>query len=601
MRDHDARPLNPPTSEGHLRRGRWLGVLILWLLVGSVSPARARVEGPADPLFRLVPPDSGMVLAVEDFRSGIKRLEATTLLDDLKKLPLVTSWLASDRFNRYRRAVKSIEAGLGFPLRTIVDEILGDAWVLVLQAEPNGAVQQSSGLLMIRPRQRKLLEQLVEARNFAQLKQGGLVQVLSRKHGAVNYQSRLFQPGRWSSDHYVFLDDGTFAWSSSEATIIQVIDRRGANQPGWNADPSFARVRGGLPDHALASLYVTPAFVARGFGSPRPETPTVIRALQRLGGTYLKALTGIGFAVEWRDGPVIHSHEVVDPTRLPGWMASWMDQPARSSPLLDRVPESAFGLISARFDFAAALRVARTLVEEDDRMAWDTVEQASQGLALGQPIDGLLEMIDPHLLLTLGPKAAPDVRNWFGMVGTVAWLPSSQPNAPWLAADNAFRTGMAIHALRSSRHAHRLRVETRDQNGRPVIRLGLPERSILAVQIGSERMLVGNTAEAIGQYSAVSGSFLAAASSLREIQQKYAPDAETFAVFDLPRLADAVDQSRASIVRDLAGRSGRPNAEVEHDLTGTLALARLFRGAVLTSKVQNNSTEIHRTIGLIAR
>ncbi len=68
-----------------------------------------------------------------------------------------------------------------------------------------------------------------------------------------------------------------------------------------------------------------------------------------------------------------------------------------------------------------------------------------------------------------------------------------------------------------------------------------------------------------------------------------------------PGSAEAVVQSRKMIVRDLATRSGRPVAEVDRDLGQILPLARLFRAAVFTSNANADATEVHRTIGLIAR
>jgi len=598
MPNQHARTSVPHPAASHRRVG---SVRLVRVAVALVVLVLAAGAGPADPLFRLVPPESGVILAVEDLRGGAKRVETSSLDDDLKQLPLVASWLNSDRFQRFERATGQVELALGLPIRTILDEVLGDAFVLALQSARDGTVDQSSGLVLIRPRQRKLLQQFMETRNTAQTRRGGLVRVDVRRHGATSYQSRLFNPGARPSDHYVFLDDGTFAWSNSEAIIRDVIDRQAGGRVGWDTSPTFARLRLGLPEHALASLFVTPNVLTQVLTTNRPVSSPARRYFNQVATTYIKAVGGTGFALEWWDGLVLHSHDLLDPRKLPPWMASWMGRPSRPSPLLGTLSTAPFGVISGRFDFAAALRAIRLLVEPADRIAWESAEQAARGLALGQNLDDLLAQVEPHFLITLEPRSGPELRSWVTLVGGITWLGAGRAEAPpWVAVDNAFRTAMAMLAVRPYRRAASFQVETRPINGRPVTELGPPDRSVLAYQSLPDRFVVSNSAEAIGQFAA-SADAATITSPLAALREKYAANLETFAVFDLPRLTDAVVRSRKMIVRDLANRSERPPAEVDRDLSQFLALANLFQAAVLTSNANRDATEVHRTIGLIAR
>jgi len=594
MTDRFARPI--ARHRQGLEAVGWLAISLL--ILGSHGLAAA--SGPADPLLRLVAPDPSMVLAVEDFRTRAKQVEASTLDDDLKRLPLVASWLGSTRFDRLRRAATNIENGLGVPIRTVFDEVLGDAFVVVLQTGPGGSVDRSSGLVLIKPRGPKLLERLIATRNAALSKQGTLNQVITRRQGAVSYQTRSFKPGVRPDDHYVSFDDGTFAWSNSEASILEVIDRHAGTRHGFDASPSFKTLRAGLPDKPLASLFVAPAVVAEALGTSLPASSSTRRHINAFASKYLTAARMIGFAVEYRDGFVFHSHEVLDPSELPDWLRGWMARPSKPSPLLGSIPPSAFGVVSARFDFARALGVVRLLVEDDDRTLWETAEQAAQGLALGQPLDDLLPQVDSHVVFALSPKTSPNPWDWYGLAGAAAWVDPNRPRPAWVAVDNAFKTGMSSFALRPYRRSLHVRVETEERNGRRVTKLGPGDKSVLAYQSNADHLIVGNSGEAVAEFAASPG-FSASTSPLAGLRDRYAGDAETFAVIDLPRLVDVVQRSRNAVIRDLAGRSGRPLAEVDGDLGHVLSLARLFRGVVATSNANRDATEVHRTLGLIAR
>jgi hypothetical protein len=75
----------------------------------------------------------------------------------------------------------------------------------------------------------------------------------------------------------------------------------------------------------------------------------------------------------------------------------------------------------------------------------------------------------------------------------------------------------------------------------------------------------------------------------------------TFAVVDLVRLVQEVRDLRGPIARRLATQSKRPPAAVDRDLGQLLMIADLFRAATFTSVAAPDATEVHRTIGLLAR
>src|SRR5262245_46882920 len=103
----------------------------------AVAAATARAEGPADGLLRLVPPDAGVTLVVENLRGHVRQFLDSPLADGLGRLPAVRAWLGSDRFDQLRRSRRDIEAALGVDLARVRDDLLGDAVVLALQVPPD--------------------------------------------------------------------------------------------------------------------------------------------------------------------------------------------------------------------------------------------------------------------------------------------------------------------------------------------------------------------------------------------------------------------------------------------------------------------------------
>src|SRR5215210_4762982 len=179
---------------------RSLAGLVGVLSVGLAGLARG--AGPADPLFRLVPPDAGVTLAVEDLSGHAREFFASPLADRLGELPAVRDWLASGRSRRLRNARREVEAALGVDLATIRDGLLGDAVVLTWHVPPGGRPDEARGLLLVRVRDRPLLDKLIAKINAAQLEQGELLRVVERSRGQTSYSVREFRPGGRATEYY---------------------------------------------------------------------------------------------------------------------------------------------------------------------------------------------------------------------------------------------------------------------------------------------------------------------------------------------------------------------------------------------------------------
>ncbi len=168
------------------RKRRWLHLLALAALlgIGWITPAHA--SRPADDLLQLAPPDATAILVVEGLREHAAIVESSSLLRDLRQLPAVRAWLASDRKAQFDRSCQDIARVLGIDDVSMVrDEILGDAVVLVLTTEPGAGPDPARGMVLTRVRDRKLLDRLLARLNEMEKSQGTLVAVERRSHAQV--------------------------------------------------------------------------------------------------------------------------------------------------------------------------------------------------------------------------------------------------------------------------------------------------------------------------------------------------------------------------------------------------------------------------------
>ena len=234
---------------------------------------------PADALLRLVPPDVAVVVTVEGLRDHASAFLKSRLAGDLRRLPAVRAWLASEKYQHFERSRAQIETLLGANLTDVRDELLGDAVILALRLPPEAPADasQARGILLVQARDPALLERLIRVVNTIQQESGELAGVAERQRNGTTYHVREFpaaanRPPEW----YVAYPDGTFAFSNSEAMIQSVIDRKARRRtaqtgrrparksiPAWVSCPGSRRSRGKLPERALARLFVDPRHFER--------------------------------------------------------------------------------------------------------------------------------------------------------------------------------------------------------------------------------------------------------------------------------------------------------------------------------------------------
>ncbi|MBX6312440.1 MAG: hypothetical protein IRY99_05895 [Isosphaeraceae bacterium] len=568
---------------------RWPCVLLPFLLI-LVTAGATQGAGPADDLLALVPPNAGATLVIEDLRGLARDFFASPVSEGLRELPAVKTWFASERYLQFSQARREIEAALGAPFAEIRDDLLGDAVVLTLQPPADGGAGEPRGLLLLRFRDRALLDRLIATSNESEKQSGHLLEVLQRRREGIAYSVRSFRPGTKPDEAYAVLPGDIFAWSNSEALVLGAIDRQGG-KPGLGQDPRFRKVRSQLPDRSAVSLFANPPFLDQLLTSAPPSSPSEER-LRSLLRRYLAAVEYVGAAAEWRDGVLLHIREALDPGRLGEPLKRWAARPGGTAALVCRVPPSALAVAAANIDFGAVAAAMLSLAPEAARPKVDNLLLALRGLLLDKdPRSEILPHLGPGLVVYLDDPAGarrPPVVAAITLEG-----------GPEVAAaiDNALRTLLAFIALDPKRSQDTSRVEMAMTQGVRVTTLpGLP----FAFAIDRGLLVLGQSPEAIASYLRPDPP-AGLGDRFERFRTAYFPRAESFAYIDLERFYAWASAHREELARWLAIRPGASGGPSRRDLEDVLALLALFRGAFATSTLEPDGTAARRTVGLIAK
>jgi hypothetical protein len=382
-----------------------------------------------------------------------------------------------------------------------------------------------------------------------------------------------------------------FAWSNSEEILLGVIDRNQSGGKGLGDDPAFQKVRRGLPERSMASLFANPRLLDRAMdAAARPANPGEGR-LGAMLARYVGAVDYAGASLQWRDGLFLHTHEAVDPARLDPWLRRWLTGPSAPVSMPVLVPESALAVASVQINYEAALEALGELIPEDGRPRPENLRLALQGLLLGlDPVAEVIPRLDPAALFFI------DSGPGFPRAAALGW--KDRPGAPDLAAalDNALRTLLAIYTLDPKRIAEHLRVETRTIGEARVTTLTDGLRPRISYRADRGRVVLGNVPEEVARFGAGPPPTF-----LTNLRTRYCPEASTFVVIDLGRLVREMYNLRGPIADRLAARSKRPVQAVDRDLGQLLALADLFQAATFSSTTGPDASEVHRTLGLLSR
>ena len=621
-----------PRNQPLISRVVW-AVLLFSLLAASTATCGAGLPNvpPADALLRLVPSDVAVVVSVEGLRDQTSAFLKSRLASDLRRLPAVRAWFASEKFQHFERARAKIETLLGANMTEVRDELLGDAMILALRlpAEAPGEASQARGILLVQARDPALLGRLIRVVNTIQQESGELAGVAERKRNATTYYVREFPaPANRPPEWYVTYPDGTFAFSNSESMIQSAIDRKARGHddkvekagpiidPGLGELPKVKAVQRKLPERALARLFVDPRHFERLLAAgPRPSKPSDARIMATLG-RYLAAVDFAGAALTWNDESiVIHSVETLNPSLLDAWLRHWASDTRRVDPTLVRVPPTALAVASGHVDALAFFDAIAQIFPDEDQPRLTNIETVLTGLLLGHDVrNTVLPGLGPGVLAYLDTPLdteeqgrAPDskpaaVAGWpFPLVMVVSLGGGSGPGgsgALAAAVDNALRTVLAITAMDEKRAEGRSRIANRAVAGTTITTLDPAVPFAYAVDRARGRLILSTSPDAIARYLETS-SDPKAGDRFGQIRAAAFADAATYACVDFDALETLAGKHRSLLVQTLAARQKRSVDEVDRDLSHVLAMARLFRAGFITSRFDADATAVHRSVGLI--
>ena len=309
---------------------------------------------------------------------------------------------------------------------------------------------------------------------------------------------------------------------------------------------------------------------------------------------YLGAVRYAGAALEWRDGPVLHTEEVVDAHALPAALRRWAARTDTPGAASRRIPASALLMATAHVDFGAVADGLIALVPEVAASKIENFRLAFNGLLLGLDVRS-------DVLARLGPGGLVYVERPEGN-GPLERLPvalsvetgGGEKVGP--AIDNALRTFLAIYALDNAHGGGRLRVESRKADGTTVTALN--DSTPFAYAIRDNRLFVGTTPGAVGR-ALTAASDPRGSSRVNRVRSVYFPDAVSFALADLRGIHDFAALRRVNLARLLAARQQRPESETARDLDQALALLDLFDAAYFTTTITPDFTRVHHAFGLV--
>lgn len=564
---------------------------LLFLLLGLAGIAQG--AGPADPLLKLVPADAGVTIALEDLSGQTREFSRSDLAQGLRRLPAFNDWTATDRFRDFKQALTKAETLLGEPIAKIRDEIFGEAVVLTLRLPLKGRPEEARGLLLARVPNRALLEKLIDRINTAAPDRPRLAR---RERNGTSYQIREFAGGVRPDEFYASLDGEVFAWSNSEDLMLGAIDRQ-AEKKGSLADvPAFRQLRERLPRRALISFFIDPRFAAQLMeGAPRSKDSGDERWMALLS-QYLRALRYAGLAVESRDGIMIHTEEVVDPTTLASSFKRWAGISKPSDSDLRRLPPSALMMATARLDFQALLRLFDALANPNESQKYATLYVALEGLLLGLDLrNEVLPSIGPGVTAYIEqPDAEP------GKEESMPFVLSTEIGNPKVARalENAARTLLALHAIDDKNGGGRLRLETHKMGAATVTALSPTSPLAFAVTATYDRFILGSSSSAVARALAAQAD-PEAGRRVERLRAEFFPEALSFAAADLRAIYDYAFKRRPALARQMAARQNRAEADAARDLDQALALIHLFDAAFVTSQLDQTLTRMTHKIGLV--
>ncbi|WP_165231236.1 hypothetical protein [Aquisphaera insulae] len=561
-------------------------------------------------LLELIPPDSGLVLTVDDLRAQWQDLAATKIFDSLSKTQLVQGWLRSDKLQELQAFRGQVEQILQLTLEELRDDILGDALVLSLHLPPEATDPNlARGLVVLKAKAPEKLSRVIEAMNEGQRNNGEIAAVARRKHGDVEFSVREFPSGSGKLDEaYVSWPDGVFALSNSEALIREAIDRKAGKSVGSSSKGDkpaldrFREVDRRLPDRALVRAFLDARIVERLLrNAPRPESPgetalrKFIEAHDAAGATLSVNARGLSIRVaESFDAKKLAAIA----GRLPG-----ASKPARIGPL----PEGSLAVAAFQVDFAGLYEVFRRALPAAELARVEKIEAVGRGVLLGHDVrTDVLPRIGPQVTLAAREPASWDLA---GKADPVLAGKSPLPLSVSLelgsrevvdAIDNAIQTALAAVSLEPRNPGGKPWAAVSEASGIKVRTLFPTIPAAYAADRAGLRLVIGSSAEAVERVLAATASAGSATGRFHRLQSAEFPSAHSFACVDLAAVHAAIAAHGDAISARLATGT-HPRQSAAADLARIDEILGLLDSASWAARFDADPAALIQELRLVPR
>jgi hypothetical protein len=369
-------------------------------------PGAVRAGSPRAELLRLVPPDIGFCLLIEDLRGHGTALLESPFVKQFSQSHLARQALQAPEAQRLSLLDQFLQQFLKVSATQLRDDILGDALVLAYRPGPVGKPSEEQGLLLVRARDPKLLAGLIERINELQKASGELQELEEREHAGRHYFRRV----ETSGSKYYCLRGPILAFAWQEPILRQVLELDEA-QPGAAESPVARQFHLLGIEEPLASLYVNP----RAFDAALEEKSAAadgqaaaLKSLLR----YWKALDGLAFALNLEKELELTAAVRARTEALPPAAQRFLAGASQPSALWGALPQDSLLAAAGRIDIPALIDLLSDFVPEEARRQLRAGAEQTVGAVFGRDgVGRILSALGPDWGIAVLAPVAGD-RSW---------------------------------------------------------------------------------------------------------------------------------------------------------------------------------------------
>ena len=375
---------------------------------------------PREELLRLVPPDTGFCLVINDLRGHAGKLRESPWFKQLQQSPLWGLVAHSPEARKLERFLNhDLPGSLQIERSRLRDDILGDAAVFAYRPGQPGGAEQESGLFLLWARDGQLLAALVKRLNKIQLDNGEVKEVREHSRSGKTYFERIEQKGESYvycpintpmqtvpvtvpvpvlAHSYYYLSGHLLAFSSDREWLLQAMETAGRPiEAGKEPALVSALARSGA-ENALAALWLNPrafdAEIQQHAARASAEEAQGLVAFQ----PYWRALDAVVLSLDVNPELRVQLSLQGQPEALPLPARKILKTAAEPSDLWGRFPRESILTVALRVDAVELKNVLSEFLTPEARNQSGMVLQQTLGAALGM-----------NLTTEVLPQLGPDI------------------------------------------------------------------------------------------------------------------------------------------------------------------------------------------------